>query len=92
MRASSARPRLSVAPGYPRLDVAGVKPEGRIRSVYVHPTWRGRGIARRLMLAAIAESQRLGVVRLTLGASPMGRALYESLGFRAKGDEMAYDP
>jgi hypothetical protein len=44
------------------------------------------------VLAAIADAKARDVARLMLGASAMGRVLYESLGFVAKSDEMVYDP
>lgn len=66
--------------------------DGRIRNVYVVPGARRRGIAIALVRLAIAEAERIGVDRLTLGASPAGRPLYEKLGFARKDDEMLYFP
>jgi hypothetical protein len=43
------------------------------------------------VVAAIDHAEARNVARLMLGASSMGRALYESLGFVAKSDEMLYD-
>jgi GNAT superfamily N-acetyltransferase len=83
---------LSLAPTLPRRGVPQSGPDGRIRSVYVYPESRSRGIARALVLAAIADAKARDVARLMLGASAMGRVLYESLGFVAKSDEMVYDP
>lgn len=88
---------LTLAPGMPRFEPgrsghAHGSPDGRIRSIYVVPAARRRGLARALTLAAIAEAERRGVGRLMLGASDAGRPLYEALGFVAKGDEMVYAP
>jgi GNAT superfamily N-acetyltransferase len=83
---------LTLAPTLPRRGVPQSGPDGRIRSVYVYPELRSRGVARALVVAAIADADARDVARLMLGASAMGRPLYESLGFVAKPDEMMYDP
>ncbi|MCZ4097745.1 GNAT family N-acetyltransferase [Streptomyces sp. SID13666] len=52
-------------------------------------TWaRGRGIARRLMAAALHEAGRQGATRMTLrvlGHNAPARRLYESMGFAVEG-------
>jgi len=83
---------LTLAPTLPRRNIPESGPDGRIRSVYVYPELRSRGIARALVVSAIADAAARDVARLMLGASAMGRPLYESLGFVAKPDEMMYDP
>jgi GNAT superfamily N-acetyltransferase len=83
---------LTLAPTLPRRGVLQSGPDGRIRSVYVYPELRRRGIARALVVAAIEDAAARDVARLMLGASAMGRPLYESLGFVAKPDEMMYAP
>jgi len=70
--------------------VAGRRIDGRIRNVRVEPAYRRRGIAAALVRAATAEAERLGVDRLTLGTSTMGRPLYEHLGWVPKNEEMVY--
>ena len=77
----------------PRVGARGVpgrRVDGRIRNVRVEPEYRRRGIAAALVRAATAEAERLGVDRLALGTSTMGRPLYESLGWLDKRDEMVY--
>jgi ribosomal protein S18 acetylase RimI-like enzyme len=59
--------------------------------VFVEPAWRGRGVGRRIVEAAvgIARGWR-GVEYVDLGVSenaPAARHLYEGLGFRAWGRE-----
>ncbi|MBC5824584.1 MAG: GNAT family N-acetyltransferase [Candidatus Eremiobacteraeota bacterium] len=81
---------LMILPTLPRLDSQGAV-DGRVRDVYVLPTHRRRGIARALMALVLDEARTLRVDRLSLGASVMGRPLYESLGFVAKRDEMVYE-
>jgi len=82
---------LMVTAALPRLGAkSGL--DARLRNIYVDPQYRRRGIGAQLTRAAIAEAQRLGVDELTLGTSPMGRPLYEKLGFRPKPGEMVLEP
>ena len=59
---------------------------GNILNVFTEPPFRRRGLARRLMEAAIAWCRTNHVDLVILHASPEGRALYESLGFRASNE------
>ncbi len=52
-------------------------------NMYTEPEHRRRGLARRLMEAMVDWCRREGYATLSLHASDAGRALYESLGFRA---------
>jgi len=52
-----------------------------IGMVLVHPDFRRRGIATRLMHVALNHLQRVGVTTIKLDATPAGYKLYESLGF-----------
>lgn len=52
-----------------------------LHSVYTVPEYRRRGLARRIVQAAIEACRAEGLRRLTLHASAAGRPLYESLGF-----------
>ncbi|WP_369869724.1 N-acetyltransferase family protein [Achromobacter sp. AONIH1] len=65
--------------------------KAQIWSVYVAPAARGRGLARRLMLAAIDHAGGMrGVRQLQLSVTAgnlAARALYESLGFAEYGVE-----
>ncbi len=54
---------------------------GYVSSVYTDPAWRRRGIARHLMEQLIARAQVMGIDRLILWASDMGRPLYLDQGF-----------
>ena len=53
-----------------------------LHSVYTEPEHRRRGLARRIVWAAIEACRANGLRRLTLHASDEGRPLYESLGFQ----------
>ena len=52
-----------------------------LHSVYTAPEFRRRGLARRIVQAAIDACRAAGLRRLTLHASAAGRPLYESLDF-----------
>ena len=52
-----------------------------IHSLYIEPTFRGRGIGRRLTQTIIAWCRERGFGWVYLHASNLGRPLYESLGF-----------
>jgi GNAT superfamily N-acetyltransferase len=74
---------------FPRLR-SSKAPDARIRSVFVRPECRRRGIAAALTRACIEAAQRSGVDRLTVGPSEMGESLYASLGFVLREREMVY--
>jgi ribosomal protein S18 acetylase RimI-like enzyme len=62
--------------------------EGHVRGMAVRPNWQGRGVARRLLLAAEDELREKGCRRVTLGTTaPLARAIrfYESNGYSATG-------
>ncbi len=52
-----------------------------IGMVLVHPDYRRRGVATRLMRMALDYSQGAGLTTIKLDATPEGRPVYESLGF-----------
>ncbi|HBZ01259.1 MAG TPA: GNAT family N-acetyltransferase [candidate division Zixibacteria bacterium] len=56
-----------------------------IGMMLVDPDYRRRGLGTRLMRAALEHLQRIGVKSIKLDATPAGRPLYESLGFRPEG-------
>jgi ribosomal protein S18 acetylase RimI-like enzyme len=59
---------------------------GYVLNVFVEPHLRGAGIARALMDRATDEGRRRGLDLLVLHASPMGRSLYEGLGWTASNE------
>lgn len=52
-----------------------------LMNVYTEPRCRGRGLARRLVVAALKWSKAQGYVTAGLHASDAGRPIYEALGF-----------
>jgi ribosomal protein S18 acetylase RimI-like enzyme len=74
------------------LGTVSVVPQGRglyIRSMAVHPTARGQGIASRLLLAVEEFAMAEGYGRLVLTTTPFLEAaiqLYERAGFRLTGE------
>ncbi|MCG8359553.1 MAG: GNAT family N-acetyltransferase [Kiloniellales bacterium] len=53
-----------------------------IRSVFVHPQWIRRGIAKRIVERAEREAAEAGVSRIEVLATLTGVPLYEHLGYR----------
>jgi len=82
-------------PLVPRTDPSGSflieGREGLILNVYVVERYRRQGVAKRLMETLVAWAPGAGIVRLVLHASPDGRRLYETLGFRDS-NEMLLPP
>ncbi|MPY67440.1 GNAT family N-acetyltransferase [Deinococcus sp. SDU3-2] len=71
---------LMVFPRIPTLaDPATQK--GHILNVSVDPAHRRRGLAEALMEAVLEEVRARGLRQVTLNAAPMGRPLYDRLGF-----------
>ncbi len=64
---------------------------GYITNVFVEPWLRGSGVGRALMEIAAREGGRRGLDLMVLHASPMGRPLYESIGWTT-GSEMMLAP
>ena len=67
--------------------------EIHVTNLAVHPGWRHRGMARRLLAAALAEGFARGVTLAFLEVRPSNTralALYESLGFQVIGRRNGY--
>lgn len=52
-----------------------------VLNVHTKESYRGRGIATKLMTMLLEECRRRGVTEVTLDASVMGKPIYEKLGF-----------
>ena len=55
--------------------------QGYILNMYVAPEHRRQGVAESLMWAAFAEARARSVFSLSLHAAPLGKRIYERLGF-----------
>jgi GNAT superfamily N-acetyltransferase len=55
---------------------------GYVSSVYTKPGFRRLGIGRQIMENLMTRARELGITRLLLNASEMGRPLYLDLGFK----------
>jgi RimJ/RimL family protein N-acetyltransferase len=73
-------------------DGLKVKHKGVIWGVYLLPEYRGKGIARKLLLEVIEKCKKVpGIELLHLGVDPSNKAvvkLYESVGFTKWGTEL----
>jgi GNAT superfamily N-acetyltransferase len=54
---------------------------GYVSSVFTHPEYRRLGLARTLMEMLLASARDLGISKVLLNSSTMGRPLYLSMGF-----------
>ena len=75
-------------PGLPRPENLRGGEEAYLLNVYTEPAHRRRGLARRLMEEMLAWCRARGIARVVLHASDDGAALYASLGFEPKTNEM----
>ena len=54
---------------------------GYVTNVYTVPEHRGKGLAKMLLTELLNDAKSRGIKKLWLGASKLGRPLYEKLGF-----------
>jgi GNAT superfamily N-acetyltransferase len=67
---------------YPMLFQPSYRKIGYIWGVYVEPDYRHQGIGRSLTQMNLDYLQTIGCTRAILHASPLGRPVYEQLGFQ----------
>lgn len=65
--------------------------KGYVTNMYTLPAFRGRGIATALLGKLVEEARSRGANHLWLGASEMGRPVYEKFGFQAADELMQMD-
>jgi GNAT superfamily N-acetyltransferase len=66
---------------YPNTIKSNYRQFGYIWGVYVEPEYRRKGIAKKLTNTAIEYLKTIGCTRIVLNASPVGKPVYQSLGF-----------
>jgi GNAT superfamily N-acetyltransferase len=66
---------------YPPLYSGVHGPRGLLYGLYTVPAFRRRGLAKRIVQAAIESCRERGLSAVLLHASDAGRPLYESMGF-----------
>jgi RimJ/RimL family protein N-acetyltransferase len=87
---AEARGRLVGMTALVRNELLKTRHSGSIFGVYVHPTWRGAGIADALIEACVAYAQQLGLRLVKLGVVTTNVSairLYQRCGFRVYGVE-----
>jgi ribosomal protein S18 acetylase RimI-like enzyme len=66
---------------YPNVFIPEYRKYGYIWCVYVESSYRKRGIAKQLTSMAVNHLKAVGCTRVILNASPLGKPVYEQLGF-----------
>jgi GNAT superfamily N-acetyltransferase len=66
---------------YPNVLIPEYRKYGYIWGVYVEPSYRKQGIAKQLTSATVNYLKAVGCTRAVLNASPLGKPVYETLGF-----------
>lgn len=69
------------------IGCARLLPDGHIGRMAVLPAWRGRGVGRALLAAAMSAAQARGHTTLRLSAQTHAAGFYVRAGFVAVGDE-----
>ncbi len=64
--------------------------EGYIMNMYTHPAYRRQGIATQLLNRMIQYARRAGARRVWLRTTPMGKPVYEKIGFEAMESAMQF--
>ncbi|MFB2769026.1 GNAT family N-acetyltransferase [Pelatocladus sp. BLCC-F211] len=75
---------------YPHILIDDHRRYGYIWGVYVDAAYRGQGIAKRLTSMAIDYLKAIACTRVILHASPLGKPVYDRLGF-VPSNEMRLD-
>ncbi|EEI24929.1 GNAT family N-acetyltransferase [Lentilactobacillus hilgardii] len=68
---------------------SGVK--GYITNMYTADSYRGKGLATRLLHQLVNEAKKKGVTKLWLGTSKLGRPVYEKFGFKQTSEWLNMD-
>ena len=71
--------------GHP-IGAARLSPHGQIGRMAVLPAWRGRGVGRALLAAAVELAKELGMDKVELHAQCHASGFYREAGFLESGD------
>ncbi len=76
---------------YPPTFTNNIELRGYVTNIYTSPEYRKKGIATSLLNKLIEEAKQRGAKKLWLGASEMGRPVYEKFGFAVMSEWMDLD-
>jgi GNAT superfamily N-acetyltransferase len=62
-----------------------------ITNMYTKESYRGQGIATKLLTKLVAEAKTAGIIKIWLGASKLGRPVYEKFGFKETDEWLELD-
>ncbi|MFE7083362.1 GNAT family N-acetyltransferase [Priestia megaterium] len=62
-----------------------------ITNMYTKESYRGQGIATKLLTKLVAEARTAGIIKIWLGASKLGRPVYEKFGFKETDEWLELD-
>jgi GNAT superfamily N-acetyltransferase len=62
-----------------------------ITNMYTKESYRGQGIATKLLTKLVAEAKTAGIIKIWLGASKLGRPVYKKFGFKEANEWLELD-
>lgn len=62
-----------------------------ITNMYTRESYRGQGIATKLLTKLVAEAKTAGIIKIWLGASELGRPVYKKFGFKEADEWLELD-
>ncbi|MFL0498370.1 GNAT family N-acetyltransferase [Priestia megaterium] len=62
-----------------------------VTNMYTKESYRGQGIATKLLTKLVAEAKTAGIIKIWLGASKLGRPVYKKFGFKETDEWLELD-
>ena len=62
-----------------------------LTNMYTKESYRGQGIATKLLTKLVAEAKTAGIIKIWLGASNLGRPVYKKFGFKEADEWLELD-
>ncbi|MBE5102168.1 GNAT family N-acetyltransferase [Priestia aryabhattai] len=62
-----------------------------VTNMYTKESYRGQGIATKLLTKLVAEAKTAGIIKIWLGASKLGRPVYKKFGFKETDEWLKLD-